>query len=123
MSGHPSSSGSAGKKRRRRNKKAKNGGEEKPAVEAAVVQAAPAVPAEMVPFVKAAEPHGFTLADVSAMVDELFSSGKDGWNEPSSVVAALLAKQVSLPYRTLMKQTACAVLGPRRAALVAPGNH
>ena len=85
------------KKRRNRGKKAATdvaAVATKPA--AAVPQPEmPGVSSHMVPYMKAAAPHGFSLDEVKAMNDKMFADGSEVWNDPSAVLAELLKQRVS----------------------------
>ena len=87
------------KKRRNRGKKAASAAEV-PAtkVKAATPAAQPEIPgvsSHMVPYMKAAAPHGFSLDEVKAMNDKMFADGSEVWNDPQAVLAELLKKRVS----------------------------
>ena len=86
------------KKRRNRGKKAA-GTAQPPATQAKAATPAqqtemPGVSSHMVPYMKVAAPHGFSLEEVKAMNDKMFADGSDVWNDPKAVLAELLKQRV-----------------------------
>ncbi len=91
---------SHGKKKRRNRRKKSDSETEVPANQpkAAAPEAQsdmPGVSSHMVPYMKAAQPHGFSLEEVRAMNDRMFAEGSEVWNDPQAVLAELLKTRVS----------------------------